>query len=65
MLKERMPFATNFSDFEKDPELEKMSKLFTVDMIVNFVEWKLANPTTETAAPTEFPSNTPRLQPEP
>ena len=41
-----MPF-TDFSDFEKDPELEKMSKLFTVDMIINFVEWKLEQPTTE------------------
>jgi acyl carrier protein len=59
LLKEKMPFSNNMAEFEKDPELEKMSKLFTVTMIVNFVEWKLANPTTETTAPTEFPSNTP------
>ncbi len=39
-LKTRMPHA-DFSEFEKDPEVEKMSKLFTVDMIVNFIEGKL------------------------
>jgi acyl carrier protein len=60
MLKEKMPFSPNMAAFEADPELEKMSKLFTVETIVNFVEWKLANPTAaEPAAPTEFPSNTP------
>ena len=58
MLKEKMPF-TDISEFEKDPQLEKMTRVFTVDTIVNYVEWKLAHPTTETAAPTEFPSNTP------
>ena len=55
LLKEKMPFSPNLADFEADPELEKMSKLFTVETIVNFVEWKLANPTVETSAPTEFP----------
>jgi acyl carrier protein len=55
LLKEKMPFSPNISEFEADPELEKMSKLFTVETIVNFVEWKLANPTVETPAPTEFP----------
>ena len=39
-LKKRMPHV-DFSEFEKDPQLEKMSKLFTVDMIVNYVERKL------------------------
>jgi len=39
-LKTRMPHA-DFSEFEKDPEVEKMSRLFTVDMIVNFIEGKL------------------------
>jgi acyl carrier protein len=58
MLKEKMPF-TDISEFEKDPQLEKMTKLFTVDSITNYVEWKLQQPQTEAAAPTEFPSNTP------
>jgi acyl carrier protein len=39
-LKQRMPHS-NFAEFEKDPEVEKMSKLFTVDAIVNYVEGKL------------------------
>ena len=39
-LKQRMPHS-NFTEFEKDPEVEKMSKLFTVDAIVNYVEGKL------------------------
>ena len=40
MIKEKMPHS-DLSDFEKDPELEKMSRLFTVDAVVNFVENKL------------------------
>jgi acyl carrier protein len=40
-LKERMPHW-DISDFEKDPKLDNMSKLFTVDAIVNFVQQKLA-----------------------
>ena len=39
-LKKRMPFS-DFTEFEKDPEVEKMSKLFTVNMLVNFIESKL------------------------
>jgi acyl carrier protein len=39
-LKQRMPHS-DFTEFEKDPEVEKMSKLFTVDAIVNFIEGKL------------------------
>ena len=39
-LKKRMPYA-DFTEFEKDPTIDAMSKLFTVDMIVNFVEGKL------------------------
>src|SRR5437762_13318884 len=39
-LKKRMPHS-DFSDFEKDPQLDNMSKLFTVDAIVNYVEGKL------------------------
>jgi len=40
MLKQRMPHS-DFSAFEQDPQVEKMSRLFTVDAIVNFVENKL------------------------
>src|SRR5450755_131210 len=39
-LKKRMPHS-DFSEFEKDPQVENMSKLFTVDAIVNYVETKL------------------------
>jgi acyl carrier protein len=40
MLKEKMPHS-DFSDFEKDPKLDNMSKLFTVRAIVNYVQGKL------------------------
>jgi acyl carrier protein len=39
-LKKRMPHS-DFTEFEKDPEVEKMSKLFTVNTIVNYIEGKL------------------------
>jgi acyl carrier protein len=38
-LKKRMP-QSDFTQFEKDPELEKMSRLFTVDAIVNYIALK-------------------------
>lgn len=40
MLKSKMPHS-DFSAFEKDPKLENMSKLFTVDAIVNYVGTKV------------------------
>jgi len=40
-LKQRMPHS-DFSTFENDPKLDNMSKLFTVDAIVNYVQQKLA-----------------------
>ncbi len=39
-LKRRMPHS-NFDAFEQDPKLDNMSKLFTVNAIVNYVEGKL------------------------
>jgi acyl carrier protein len=39
-LKARMPH-TNFSQFEKNPDVNKIADLFTVAAIVNFVEGKL------------------------
>ena len=42
-LKKRMPHS-NFGEFEKDPTVDNMSKLFTVDAIVNYVEGKLKTP---------------------
>jgi acyl carrier protein len=39
-LKTKMPHS-DFSQFEQDPKLDNMSKLFTVDAIVNYVEGKL------------------------
>lgn len=39
-LKEKMPHS-DFSQFEKDPKLDNMSKLFTVDAIVNYVAGKV------------------------
>jgi acyl carrier protein len=40
-LKKKLPHS-DFSAFEKDPKLENMSKLFTVDAIVNYVQTKVA-----------------------
>ena len=39
-LKARMPH-TDISEYEKNPEVSKLGDLFTVGMIVNFVESKL------------------------
>lgn len=39
-LKARMPH-TDLSDFEKDPDVNKIADLFTVGAIVNFLEAKL------------------------
>ncbi|MDB5307673.1 MAG: acyl carrier protein [Gemmataceae bacterium] len=39
-LQERMPFA-DLSEFRKDPRLEKMEDLFTVELIVNYLKKKL------------------------
>jgi acyl carrier protein len=39
-LKERMPYA-DFSTFEKDPQFERIGDLFTVDLIVRYVQSKL------------------------
>lgn len=39
-LKKRMPHA-DFTDFEKNPTMEKMPSLFTVNTIVNYLDAKL------------------------
>ncbi len=39
-LQARMPYA-DLGDFRKDPRLEKMEDLFTVDLIVRYLESKL------------------------
>lgn len=39
-LKKRMPFA-DFTDFEKDPQVEKAQSLLTVNTITNYVTSKL------------------------
>jgi acyl carrier protein len=39
-LKERMPHA-DFSNFEKDPDINKMAELFKVQTIVNYVLTKV------------------------
>ena len=44
MLKEKMPHS-DFTTFEQDPKLDNMSKLFTVNAIVNYVQQKLEQPT--------------------
>src|SRR5438067_10165506 len=41
-LRSRMPFA-DLSTFEQNPELAKISDLFTVEMITRYIEGKLAN----------------------
>lgn len=40
-LKEHMPHA-DLSDFEADPDIDKISDVFTVGTIVNFVQGKLS-----------------------
>ncbi|OHB77148.1 MAG: acyl carrier protein [Planctomycetes bacterium RBG_16_55_9] len=39
-LRKRMPH-TNLTEFEKNPDINKMADLFTVNAIVNYVETKL------------------------
>jgi len=39
-LRDKMPH-TDLTEFEKDPDINKMGDLFTVNAIVNFVENKL------------------------
>lgn len=39
-LQDRLPFA-NLEEFSKDPKLEKMEDLFTVELIVNYLQRKL------------------------
>ena len=39
-LREKMPH-TDLSEFEKDPDINKMGDLFTVNAIINYVENKL------------------------
>jgi acyl carrier protein len=39
-LKEKMPFA-DLASFEKDPKFDKIGDLFTVDLIVKYIESKL------------------------
>lgn len=39
-LKSKMPHS-DFTEFEKDPKVDNLSKLFTVDAIVNYIETKL------------------------
>jgi acyl carrier protein len=39
-LREKMPYA-DLSEFQKDPRLEKMEDLFTVELIVKYLQSKL------------------------
>ena len=41
-LREKMPH-TDITSFEKDPDINKLADLFTVDAIVNYVEGKLGS----------------------
>ena len=41
-LRELMPH-TDFAGFEKDPDINKLGDLFTVNSIVNYIETKLAS----------------------
>ena len=42
-LRARMPFA-DLSDFEKNPSVNGISDLFTVDMITRYIQGKLGGP---------------------
>lgn len=39
-LKKRMPY-TNFTEFEKDPQVDKAQDLLTVDTVTNYIAAKL------------------------
>ena len=39
-IKDKMPH-TDLSDFEQDPDVNKIADLFTVDAIVNFIDTKV------------------------
>lgn len=41
LLREKLP-TSDIATFEKDPKLENMSRLFTVNTLVDFVQQKLA-----------------------
>jgi acyl carrier protein len=41
-LRMRMPFA-DFSDFERDPSVTRISDLFTVELITRYIEGKLVS----------------------
>ena len=41
-LRKRMPY-TDFTEFEKDPRVDKAQHLLTVDTITNYIAAKLAN----------------------
>lgn len=41
-LREKMPH-TDISDFENDPDVNKMADLFTVSSVVNFIDIKINN----------------------
>ncbi len=41
-LRKKMPFVS-FDEFARDPQLEKISELFTVNMICNYIRFKLAS----------------------
>ena len=45
-LRERMPFAdpAALTDFEKNPEVNRIGELFTVDLITRYIQGKLAEP---------------------
>jgi acyl carrier protein len=40
VLREKMPH-TDLTEFEKDPDINKMGDLFTVNAIINYIEGKL------------------------
>ena len=40
VLREKMPH-TDLTEFEKDPDINKMGDLFTVSAIINYIEGKL------------------------
>jgi acyl carrier protein len=57
VLRLRMPYA-DLSHFEQEPRLSRMPDLFTVDLLVRYVAWKLGP-----AAPTpQVNGKSPRLE---
>jgi len=42
-MRERMPYA-DLTDFEREPSISQIGDIFTVDLVCQYIMWKLAQP---------------------